>query len=35
MTDIKGAEIDVWQARTENFISVMVQLVKQMIETPK
>ncbi len=35
ITDIKGAEIDIWQDRTEKFIAVMTQLVKQSIDVAK
>ncbi len=30
--DLKGAEIDVWQARTEDFLSTMVRIVKEIVQ---
>ncbi len=30
--DLKGVEIDDWQARTQDFVDVMVSLVKQIVE---
>ena len=35
ITDLKGSEIDVWQDRTERFISTMAQIVKQIVEKPR
>jgi predicted nucleotidyltransferase/uncharacterized protein (UPF0332 family) len=32
ITDLKGAEIDIWQKRTEEFISVMAKLVEDIIK---
>ncbi len=32
LTDIKGMEIDDWQARTEDFINTMAKLIEQIIE---
>jgi predicted nucleotidyltransferase len=32
VTDLKGVEIDMWQERTENFLNMMAQLVKELIE---
>jgi predicted nucleotidyltransferase len=32
ITDLKGSQIDEWQSRTEEFISVMAKLVKEIIE---
>ncbi len=32
ITDLKGVEIDAWQARTEEFIRVMTALLKKLIE---
>jgi len=32
ITDLKGVEIDSWQARTEEFIKVMTELLKKLIE---
>ena len=31
-TDLKGADIDLWQARTEEFLDVMAKLVKELVE---
>ncbi|MFH1801462.1 MAG: nucleotidyltransferase domain-containing protein [archaeon] len=31
--NLKGAEIDIWQERTEEFLEVMAKLVKDLIET--
>ena len=33
--EIKGAQIDDWQLRTEEFISVMAKLVKEIVDTQK
>ena len=32
ITDLKGVEIDSWQERAEEFLNVMANLVKEMIE---
>jgi len=32
MTDLRGVEIDKWQDRTREFIEVMTQLVKDIID---
>ena len=32
ITDLKGVEIDTWQARTEDFIRTMAQLVNELIK---
>lgn len=32
ITDLKGVEIDAWQERTEDFMRVMAELVKELIE---
>ena len=32
ITDLKGVEIDKWQARTEEFIGVMTRLVKELVK---
>jgi uncharacterized protein (UPF0332 family) len=32
ITDLKGAEIDIWQKRTEEFINVMAKLVEEIIK---
>lgn len=32
INDLKGAEIDVWQAKTEDFVQQMTRLVKELIE---
>ena len=31
-TDLKGADIDLWQKRTEEFLDVMAKLVKELVE---
>ena len=31
VTDLKGVEIDNWQAKTEAFMQVMTQLVKDIV----
>lgn len=31
-TDLKGADIDLWQARTEEFLDVMAKLVREIVE---
>ncbi|MEK6874036.1 MAG: nucleotidyltransferase domain-containing protein [Nanoarchaeota archaeon] len=35
VSDIKGAQIDEWQSKTDEFISVMAKLVKDVIEKDK
>jgi predicted nucleotidyltransferase/uncharacterized protein (UPF0332 family) len=32
ITDLKGSEIDIWQAKTESFVQEMTRLVKSLIE---
>jgi predicted nucleotidyltransferase len=32
ITDLKGVEIDEWQARTEKFVQEMIRLVKELVE---
>jgi hypothetical protein len=32
ITDLKGVEIDDWQNRTEEFLSVMAQLVNELVQ---
>jgi len=35
VTDMKGAEIDIWQDKTERFIAAMTQIVRQLTESGK
>lgn len=32
--DLKGVEIDAWQERTQEFMDVMIKIVKDLIENP-
>ena len=32
ITDLKGVEIDIWQAKTDEFIRVMAELIKRIVK---